>query len=857
MWGGGCTPDRCASPFDGSLGSDRFEGEAGCGAAAAPRTGALPPSMGRSAATDSRGKRDPGLWTTRSAGSVRHRMRGMHGRVVGAQFLDPDWYFEHVLFHATPGGVRTPAVDLRPVAVWDRWWDAIAHRPDPLVAASSAHGFVLSVAQLDGFGVSRSRRRNEIRQGRWTAAGEGFLAPFSVVEPGDGPQDSWLHERRLHALRTAARFRARPGSLVSGRSAATLRGLPTMAVPSLPELTDREATHGRLDASHLFAARVPGHERSSWYGIDVESVGRTLVTLARHSRRDAIMAADAALREDLIDHRGIQLPSTPRGGGRGCAGPEPSWPLRTGAPSRRSSRSPGSRCTTRASRLPTSRWCSATTGSTTTGVQGPGARGRRRGQVRRQCLVARAETGGPAARGPPRPEGRAGRVGRRRAHLAGDGGSPASVLPLIAVDPPVRRVPSVASPCDGSLCSDRSEAGSGTPGLRFPLRWVAVQRPIRRGSGTPGCASPCNGSLCSDRSEGEAVPRKCAGTGRGPRASAGRDGRLLDRHGPLGEGRPDRRDDHHHHRDRRARAVSDWPSSSTPARAATAGSSDISSPKAAADRRRSATSSSEYGRIEDRIAMPSPPASTGGSSSADPPCTSPDRQRHERADAQRDREPVQRRERLPDPLGREDVARPARPGDQHEHDADRVDVVRVPARREQHDPAAGEHDPQPVQRASRPRDRHRERTGELDRHRDAQRQPVESLVERPVHRAEDQPVRRDREPVRPRPPAQRRTRDQHHDQRRDAQPQQHGAGRTRPGRTGDWRTPRRTAPTRSRREAAPAAAGRRGGGARSRSSQSTPHRNHPYSRQTWNRCSPVSSRCCRACASRSSTSAAS
>lgn len=231
----------------------------------------------------------------------------MHGRVVGAQFLDPDWYFEHVLFHATPGGVRTPAVDLRPVAVWDRWWDAIAHRPDPLVAASSAHGFVLSVAQLDGFGVSRSRRRNEIRQGRWTAAGEGFLAPFSVVEPGDGPQDSWLHERRLHALRTAARFRARPGSLVSGRSAATLRGLPTMAVPSLPELTDREATHGRLDASHLFAARVPGHERSSWYGIDVESVGRTLVTLARHSRRDAIMAADAALREDLIDHRGIQL----------------------------------------------------------------------------------------------------------------------------------------------------------------------------------------------------------------------------------------------------------------------------------------------------------------------------------------------------------------------------------------------------------------------------------------------------------------------------------------------------------------------------------------------------------------------
>lgn len=43
---------------------------------------------------------------------------------------------------------------------------------------------------------------------------------------------------------------------------------------------------------------------SSWFGVPVTCAARTVLDLARHDRRDALMAADAALRECLITGAG-------------------------------------------------------------------------------------------------------------------------------------------------------------------------------------------------------------------------------------------------------------------------------------------------------------------------------------------------------------------------------------------------------------------------------------------------------------------------------------------------------------------------------------------------------------------------
>jgi very-short-patch-repair endonuclease len=51
--------------------------------------------------------------------------------------------------------------------------------------------------------------------------------------------------------------------------------------------------------SHVHGARISPLEIGTWFGVRVTVVARTLADLARHSRRDAIIAADAALRERL------------------------------------------------------------------------------------------------------------------------------------------------------------------------------------------------------------------------------------------------------------------------------------------------------------------------------------------------------------------------------------------------------------------------------------------------------------------------------------------------------------------------------------------------------------------------------
>jgi very-short-patch-repair endonuclease len=80
-----------------------------------------------------------------------------------------------------------------------------------------------------------------------------------------------------------------------------LHGLPVFALPPRPEVTDRRQNGlGHRPASHVHGASIVADDVTAWFGVPVLTVARTLVDLGRHDRRDAIMAADAALREGLV-----------------------------------------------------------------------------------------------------------------------------------------------------------------------------------------------------------------------------------------------------------------------------------------------------------------------------------------------------------------------------------------------------------------------------------------------------------------------------------------------------------------------------------------------------------------------------
>lgn len=157
---------------------------------------------------------------------------------------------------------------------------------------------MLTTQQAAKAGVSRQHARTAIRKGRWfTAAPRGVIAPVTVEDT-----DEFVAARRRHALASTATALLRADHVVSGRSAAILHGLPTFAVPRMPELTTlRSAAVGRRGHAHLFAADLSFDETTSWFGAPVTTFARSLVDLARHDRQDGLMAADAALRERLID----------------------------------------------------------------------------------------------------------------------------------------------------------------------------------------------------------------------------------------------------------------------------------------------------------------------------------------------------------------------------------------------------------------------------------------------------------------------------------------------------------------------------------------------------------------------------
>ncbi|MDT4915955.1 MAG: hypothetical protein QOH89_655 [Pseudonocardiales bacterium] len=212
-----------------------------------------------------------------------------------ADLPDPDWYLDNVLVHATPpDGNETPG----PVAAWSGWWRWQADQD----LARAGPGFVLSPAELRSAGISRQTARTRVARGLWVAAGHGFVAPIDISDA-----QPYVEARRRHALLSAAAARRRADHVISGRSAGTIHGLPTFRVPKRPELTavDQHNLGRRRGAAHVWGATLEPHHWTRWYGCPVTTVARTLVDLGRHDRWDAIMAADAALRERLVDGRRI------------------------------------------------------------------------------------------------------------------------------------------------------------------------------------------------------------------------------------------------------------------------------------------------------------------------------------------------------------------------------------------------------------------------------------------------------------------------------------------------------------------------------------------------------------------------
>lgn len=141
-----------------------------------------------------------------------------------------------------------------------------------------------------------------------SVAGSGSRRPRGTVTPIYlRDSDPYLTARRRHAVKAAAAVFT-PDHAISARSAATVHGLPVFRLPTRPEVTDE--SHNGLGShvgAHVYGATIDLDDVTSWFGVPVLTVGRTLVDLARHDRRDAIMAGDAALRERLttrseIDH---------------------------------------------------------------------------------------------------------------------------------------------------------------------------------------------------------------------------------------------------------------------------------------------------------------------------------------------------------------------------------------------------------------------------------------------------------------------------------------------------------------------------------------------------------------------------
>lgn len=232
----------------------------------------------------------------------------------GGSYTD-DWYFENVVYFAEPGA----PTEVSPGERWRGWWRLLADRAtdpahdlarrQPEVSLAAKQGFVLTTAQASELGFSRAQTRTRLASGVWTSPRAGVIAPIDLRgKPTDIGADPWVIERRRHALSATAAALCNPTQVISGRSAAVLHGLPTFEGMSRPVLTvSPSTTDGQRCAVHARKAGLRRSEVTDWFGALVTTIARTLVDLARHDRRDGLLAADAALHENVLSRAEIEV----------------------------------------------------------------------------------------------------------------------------------------------------------------------------------------------------------------------------------------------------------------------------------------------------------------------------------------------------------------------------------------------------------------------------------------------------------------------------------------------------------------------------------------------------------------------
>jgi hypothetical protein len=227
-----------------------------------------------------------------------------------ASVAEPQWYLDHVLAPYDAAGARDEygptrtgrGYGMSPVAESEQWWQ---ERADELRAGSPAErravrqGFVLSRAQALAAGTSAATIRRMLYRGSWWTPRRGIIAvvPVPRADAAD-PQAVHVARRCTLTLACTAAALANPGHVISGTGAAALRGLPLFTIPSEPQLTAAPPnTPGHRAHSLVRPAGLASDEITNWYGAPVTTAARSLVDLARHDRRDGLVAADAAMRE--------------------------------------------------------------------------------------------------------------------------------------------------------------------------------------------------------------------------------------------------------------------------------------------------------------------------------------------------------------------------------------------------------------------------------------------------------------------------------------------------------------------------------------------------------------------------------
>ena len=237
-----------------------------------------------------------------------------------ASIPEPRWYLDHVLAPPDAAADRDAevtaalAADYRMTSAvadaahwWYQWADEL-RTGSPAERLAVQQGFVLSRAQAIASGTSTATIRRMLYRGTWWSPRRGMLAvvPVPHVDAADTQSVHRARRCRLTLECTAAAL-ANPGHVISGTGAATLRGLPLFTSPSEPQLTAAPPNTAGHRAHSL--VRPPGlaaDEITDWYGALVTTTSRSLVDLARHDRRDGLVAADASMRELGLQPRDVE-----------------------------------------------------------------------------------------------------------------------------------------------------------------------------------------------------------------------------------------------------------------------------------------------------------------------------------------------------------------------------------------------------------------------------------------------------------------------------------------------------------------------------------------------------------------------